>query len=109
MTSAAHTRRWANESPIHNHVVKLGCHAIVCIASAGHCESRPITMKSVGCCCRVLDALSRSITKPGIFEQAEHDHFLVLFQDAISQFEVSHEATYMGRNNIMRRFFNRQK
>jgi hypothetical protein len=57
----------------------------------------------------VLDALSRSIYKPGIFEEAEHAHFLYLFEDAISNFEVAHEATYMGRNDIMRRFFNRQR
>jgi hypothetical protein len=59
--------------------------------------------------CRVLDALYRHIEKPGIFVQADFEHFLALFEDAIHQFEAAHEDTYMGRNDAMRRFFNRQK
>lgn len=62
-----------------------------------------------GRCCRVLDALSRGITKPGIFEQADKQHFLELFADAADQFEHAHEATYMGRGDLLRRFVNRQK
>jgi hypothetical protein len=57
----------------------------------------------------VLDALYRNIAKPGIFTQADMEHFLALFEDAIHQFEAAHEDTYMGRNDAMRRFFNRQK
>ena len=63
------------------------------------------------CCgsCRVLDALYQGVSKPGIFTLDEFEHFEALFDDAITQFETAHENTYLGRHNIMRRFFNRQK
>jgi hypothetical protein len=60
-------------------------------------------------CFRVLDALSKGISQPGIFETTQLDHFQDLFEDAIAQFEKAHEDTYMGRAGLLRRFFNRQK
>lgn len=57
----------------------------------------------------MLDALYRGVTKPGIFTQDDFKHFEELFANAIEEFEVAHENTYMGRNNVMRRFVNRQK
>lgn len=49
------------------------------------------------------------MSQPGIFVSSDYDHFIELFDDAITSFETAHEATYMGRNNVMRRFFNRAK
>jgi hypothetical protein len=58
---------------------------------------------------RVLDALYRGIQDPAIFTPTELDHYLDLFGDAVLQFEAAHEATYLGHNDVMRRFVNRQK
>lgn len=51
----------------------------------------------------------RGTVQPGIFTLDEMDHFVDLLADAIDQFERAHENTYLGRNDLMRRFFNRQR
>lgn len=57
---------------------------------------------------RVLDALHKNISQPGVFTPADIHHFEFLLEDAIDKFQRDHERTYLGRSKV-RRLANRQK